>query len=193
MTAKTEPKKPTPAHFLLRVRGEAMITAGINPKTEMYDVTVRCPQLGEGKSDTHYLTYALSDRNGERLKKAIAKKYGGCEIIRTHEVMSRVFVTEKGETKDVPKETNFTSSETYGLDQMRYSELVAHVRDSKLPVKHELYTDASELREAIQECETDKEKFLENQKKKEHAARIAREALLLDELDTDDLIESSDI
>lgn len=170
--------KSIPAHYLVTVRGQAAITGGTNPESVVYEETIACPDLGEGKADGHYMTYLLKDDlSGDGiLANALKKKYGHCEAIRTHELTNRVYVNSNGEQAKVQNITIVNGQQFLQVSQMRYNELVDYVNERKYQISLELYPSADELRFAIDAYEKDKDAFVLVQEKTREDFRIKKDA-----------------
>lgn len=164
-----------PAHYELTVEGTALIS----DKVMEYEVTTKVPDLGEGKGDGHYLTFILSENNGELLAKAIRKKYKACESIRTHYLVSRIYISATGEAAPHNSDNGRSLTEVITVANMRKNELLDYIKDRKYDIDLSLYKYVDEIREAVQMYEKDKEKFLAKQEQDKNNARIKREAELL--------------
>ena len=170
--------KSVPAHYLVTVRGQAAITGGTNPESVVYEETIACPDLGEGKADGHYMTYLLKDDlTGDGiLANALKAKYGHCEAIRTHELINRVYVNANGEQTKVQNVTIVKGQQFLQISQMRFTELVDYVSERKYQIEIDLYPSADELRFAIDAYEKDKDAFILAQEKTREDFRIKRDA-----------------
>lgn len=176
-----------PEHYLVTVRGQAAISGGPNPQSTSYQETIACPVLGEGKADGHYLTHLLKDEFGESLlAKAIKKRYGHCECIRTHEIVSRVYVDAQGNKTEAKNVTVVNGQQFLQVSQMRYTELVEYAEERKYQISTELYPTTDELRNAIDSYEKDKDAFILAQEKAREDFRIKQDALALEALNNTD-------
>lgn len=189
---KAAPKLP--AHYLLTVRGVASIAGNGQSSVIAYNETMRCPDLGEGKVDGHYLTHVLRDEGHDSvLSKAIKKTHGNCEAIRTHEVVSRVFVDESGQKKTAKNTVKVGGQEFITVATMRHAELEEYVTERKYAIDLELYNEADTLRDAVTSYEKDKDAFLVLQEKKREEVRVEKDALALAEADDEDALSNLEI
>ena len=176
-----------PEHYLVTVRGQAAISGGTNPQSASYQETIACPVLGEGKADGHYLTHLLKDEFGESLlAKAIKKRFGHCECIRTHEIVSRIYVDAQGNKTEAKNVTVVNGQQFLQVSQMRYAELVEYVEERKYQISTELYPTTDELRNAIDAYEKDKDAFILAQEQAREEYRIKQDALALEALNNTD-------
>jgi len=187
--------KPTlPAHYLLTVRGVASIAGSGQSQVISYEETMRCPDLGEGKVDPHYLTHVLRDNgNDSILCKAIRKTHGNCEAIRTHEVVSRIFVDAAGNKKSAKNVLKVGGQEVISVSTMRHAELEEYVGERKYSIDLTLYQDSDLLREAVNAYEKNKEDFLISQEKRREDVRIKAEMDALEAADDEESLANLEI
>ena len=176
-----------PEHYLVTVRGQAAISGGATPQSVFYNETIACPVLGEGKADGHYMTHLLKDEFGESLlAKAIKRKYGHCECIRTHEIISRVYVDAQGNKTEAKNVVVVNGQQYLQVSQMRYAELIGYIEERNYQISAELYPTTDELRNAIDAYEKDKDAFVLAQEKAREDFRIRQDALALEALNNTD-------
>ena len=188
VAAQPKKVKPAlPAHYLLTVKGVASIAGNGQSSVVSYQETIRCPELGEGKVDAHYLTHVLRDDGSDSLLiKAIRKTHGNCEAIRTHEVVSRIFVDANGNKKSAKNVQKVGGQEVITVASMRHAELEEYVKERQYAIDLELYTESDSLREAVASYEKNKEEFLIAQEKRREDVRIKNEMDALAEADAAD-------
>ena len=182
---KVKPKLP--AHYLLTVRGVASVAGNGQSSVISYEETMRCPDLGEGKVDAHYLTHVLRDDGSDSiLCKAIRKTHGNCEAIRTHEVVSRIYVDAEGNKKSAKNTLKVGGQEVITVSTMRHAELEEYVNDRKYEIDLDLYPESDSLRDAVNAYEKNKEDFLVSQEKRREDVRIKNEMDALAAADEED-------
>lgn len=180
--------KRVPAHYLIRIKGQAAITGGDSPQSVIYDEIIRCPLLGEGKADGHYMTFCLRDdlEQGSLLAKAIAKTHGHCEAIRTHQLISRIYVDEQGNKTEAKNIKVVNGQQLLQLSQMRYIELEEYIKERKYEIELNLYPSTDDLKRAIESYEKNKDEFLTSQDKVREEFRIKEDAAMLASLDEEE-------
>lgn len=177
----TETAKKTVSHYVLTIEG-LFVQA---KDSKRYSVEVKIPNLGEGKKEGHYLTAALSPKYGRLLKQAIAKKYGSCEYIHTHELVKRVWVDASGNshTAVADSKSSNSSSEQITFSNMKKSELLAYIKEMGYPIDLKVYTTVDAIRKALIDYQDNKEEFLKRQEEDKEQVRIKEEIKELEELD----------
>jgi hypothetical protein len=126
------------------------------------------------------------EQGNSKLFKAIAKRYGHCEAIRTHQLVDRVFVGANGERTVVQNVTVVNGKQYLEISQMRIGELVNYVKERKYSIETNLYPHTDDLKRAILEYETDKEAFLASQDTVREENRIKKDAEALEFLSEDE-------
>lgn len=145
----------TNTHYKCIVEGDYFAKEADGKVIKHYNLEFNIPDLGEDKSDTHYMSVIKSNLLNKQLK----AKYPSAITYRTHEMVDRILIAEKGQTTSPVKQTDPTKS----ISSMNKTELTTFIQSNYPEIDLEINNTVDKMRQAVYGCQEDKEKFLKEQ------------------------------
>lgn len=141
------------AYYECTVAGEFFKSTPGGKTLANYTLTFNVPDLGDNKTDTHYMSVIKN----KMLNSGLKAKFPGAITFRTYEMVDRVFKGAKSQAAPKPQGGKKVSD-------MNRSELEAYIAQycPEIDTK-EVYTTVDKMRKAIKAYEADKAEFLAEQ------------------------------
>lgn len=171
------------SHYVCVIEGDYIARDPHDPKKKMlkpYQVSINVPDLGTDKGDGQYLGTVLHESPGKPayLTKALRAKYPDAVTYRTHEFVSREYVTSQG-TLQPSKPPTPRQKKPSSMNKL---ELTEYIEKNALPIDLEIYSTVDKMRRAIIEHAENPTKFIETQTKKREEIEFEKNFAALNDL-----------
>ena len=144
------------AHHKCIVSGEYIKKEAGGKTLANYELEFKVPDLGEDKTDTHYMSVIKR----ELLTPALKAKYPGVVTYRTHEMVDRTFVAASGTPAP---QTQTPQAPTKQVSSMNKTELTDYIQAHEYNIDLEIYSTVDKMRKAIKAYEENKDAFVQEQ------------------------------